>query len=54
MAAVQPMTDEEIAHWSNWALQQADRIDPICSGRYRALPQDLDIDSLEHDEKTLD
>jgi leucyl aminopeptidase len=33
-----PMTPEEFATWSTWALEQADRIDPVRSGRYRTRP----------------
>lgn len=36
--APDPMTSEELAHWSGWALAQADRIDPVASGAYKTRP----------------
>jgi hypothetical protein len=39
-SAPQPMSDEELKSWSEWALGQADRIDPVVSGRYKTRPVD--------------
>jgi hypothetical protein len=36
--APDPMTTEELEDWSDWALAQADRIDPVVSGAYRTRP----------------
>jgi len=36
--APQPMSDEELDSWAEWALAQADRIDPVASGSYRTRP----------------
>jgi len=33
-----PMTDDELSTWTLWALSQADRLDPVTSGRYRERP----------------
>lgn len=36
--APEPMADDELASWASWALQQADRIDPVASGAYKTRP----------------
>ena len=36
--APQPMSDEELNSWTQWALAQADRIDPVISGAYKTRP----------------
>jgi len=36
--APQPMSPEELTAWRQWALGEADRIDPIVSGAYRTRP----------------
>jgi hypothetical protein len=36
--APDPMTPQELADWSGWALAQADRIDPVSSGAYKTRP----------------
>ena len=33
-----PMTDAELASWKEWALAQADHIDPVVSGAFRTYP----------------
>jgi hypothetical protein len=33
-----PISSEELASWSAWALAQADRIDPVLSGAYKTRP----------------
>lgn len=36
-----PMSAEEFARWSTWALEQADRIDPVRSGAYRKISVEI-------------
>lgn len=36
--APDPMASEDLADWSGWALAQADRIDPVISGTFKARP----------------
>ncbi|HUR35948.1 MAG TPA: hypothetical protein VM032_19230 [Vicinamibacterales bacterium] len=36
--APDPMSSEDLADWSGWALAQADRIDPVISGTFKARP----------------
>ena len=33
-----PMSGEKLASWSQWALSQADRIDPVVNGSYKTRP----------------
>lgn len=40
-ASTDPMPVDEIEAWAAWALQQADRIDPVRSGAFRK-PYDAD------------
>jgi hypothetical protein len=41
-SAPQPMPAEELASWTEWALAQADRIDPVISGAFRNRPSELE------------
>jgi hypothetical protein len=36
--APDPMSADELASWASWALDQADRIDPVVSGVYKTRP----------------
>lgn len=36
-AANEPVSKSDLETWAAWALAQADRIDPILSGRFREL-----------------
>jgi hypothetical protein len=36
--APEPMWPDELASWARWALDQADRIDPVVSGVYKIRP----------------
>jgi leucyl aminopeptidase len=38
----EPMTPEDLASWSDWALAQADRIDPVISGAFKNRPAEPD------------
>jgi len=38
--APQPMSEGELHSWTQWALSQADRIDPVVSGSYRTRPSE--------------
>jgi hypothetical protein len=38
--APEPMTEVELNDWCGWALEQADRIDPVLSGAYKARPEE--------------
>jgi hypothetical protein len=38
--APQPMSEGELHSWTQWALSQADRIDPVVSGAYRTRPSE--------------
>lgn len=38
--APERMTVEELRDWSGWALAQADRIDPVLSGAFKARPDE--------------
>jgi hypothetical protein len=40
-SAPQPMPPEELVSWTEWALAQADRIDPVISGTFRNRPSEL-------------
>lgn len=40
MASLQPVPPEEFRDWSEWALAQADRIDPVKSGAFRIRPDE--------------
>ena len=44
-AALHAMTEEEMIEWSRWALEQADRVDPIVSGHYRVRPKEENFSS---------
>ena len=35
-----PLGEAEFQDWSDWALSQADRIDPVLSGRFRTVQTD--------------
>lgn len=37
-SAPDPMSAEELQAWEEWALAQADRIDPVKSGAYKTFP----------------
>jgi hypothetical protein len=37
-SASEPMTLIELNEWCEWALAQADRIDPVLSGAYKTRP----------------
>lgn len=37
--APDPMSPEELKAWEEWALAQADRIDPVKSGAYKTFPE---------------
>jgi hypothetical protein len=34
------MTPEELMSWAQWALTQADRIDPVVNGSYKTRPSE--------------
>jgi hypothetical protein len=36
--APQPMSADELDAWTQWAMAQADRIDPVLSGLYKTRP----------------
>jgi hypothetical protein len=38
-SAPDPMNEEELRSWEEWALAQADRIDPVKSGAYKTFPE---------------
>lgn len=38
-SAPNPMSTEELMAWEEWALAQADRIDPVKSGAYKTFPE---------------
>lgn len=38
-SAPDPMSAEELKAWQEWALAQADRIDPLKSGAYKTFPE---------------
>jgi hypothetical protein len=41
--APDPMCSEELVSWSQWALSQADRIDPVVNDSYKIrLPESLE------------
>lgn len=40
--APRPISQEDLADWSGWALAQADRLDPVISGTFRTRPADDD------------
>jgi hypothetical protein len=42
--APQPMSAEELNAWSQWALAQADRIDPVVSGAYKTRPSEPEVE----------
>ena len=35
-----PLSEAEFQDWANWALSQADRIDPVLSGSFRTVQVD--------------
>jgi hypothetical protein len=35
-----PLSETELQHWADWALRQADRIDPVRSGGFRTVQSD--------------
>jgi hypothetical protein len=37
-SAPQPMAADELGAWTQWAMAQADRIDPVLSGAYKTRP----------------
>ncbi len=41
-AAPDPMSSEDLASWSAWALEQAARIDPVLSSAYKTRPVESD------------
>ncbi len=49
-----PMSTDELLDWSKWALAQADRIDPIISGRFRDRPKEMeppsDLEASDEDD----
>ena len=36
-----PVAEEELAAWKEWAMTQANRIDPVVSGAFRIYPVEL-------------
>lgn len=38
-SAPDPMSAEDLRAWEEWALAQADRIDPVKSGAYKTFPE---------------
>jgi len=36
------MTADDLHSWAEWALAQANRIDPITSGQYRLRPSEVE------------
>ncbi len=40
-SAPDPMPQQELHEWADWALAQADRIDPVQSGKYRVRMKEL-------------
>jgi hypothetical protein len=49
-----PMSIVELLEWGKWALAQADRIDPIISGRFRDRPKEIeppsDLEASDEDD----
>jgi hypothetical protein len=37
-----PLVSDELASWSEWALAQANRIDPILNGAFKHIEDDED------------
>jgi len=35
-----PLTETELQHWSDWALSQADRVDPVLNGSFKTVQSD--------------
>lgn len=35
-----PLSEAGFQHWADWALSQADRIDPVLSGSFRTVQDD--------------
>jgi hypothetical protein len=35
-----PLSEAEFQRWADWALSQADRIDPVLSGSFRTVQDD--------------
>jgi len=38
-----PVSSEKLLAWKNWALAQAEKLDPVGSGRFADSPEDGDL-----------
>jgi hypothetical protein len=39
----EPLENFEMGHWTDWALSQADRIDPVRNGKFRSIQLEEDV-----------